>query len=102
MITITKSGEVAARIDDVWNLISNVDNEQKYWPTLKNIKILGRRDNTIEREATISRGPFGNAKSVQTLVLDRKEKSINLILMKGPMLGTRKISLSSLRKKERR
>ena len=95
MITITKSREVSSPIESVWDMLTNSDSEQKYWPALKNIKILSRKGNTIEREATVSRGPVGNAKSLQTLVVDPK-KSIALTMTKGPMLGTRKITLSPL------
>lgn len=57
------------------------------------MKILRRDGNTIEREATIMRGPMGNTKSVQTLVLDPK-RSTTLRITKGVLIGTRRISLS--------
>ncbi len=96
MIKINKNREVSAPVDLVWDVISNMDNEQKYWPTLKDIKVLNRNGNTIEREATIMRGPFGNAKSLQTVIIDPKEKSITVNMTKGPMLGTRKTTLDFL------
>jgi ribosome-associated toxin RatA of RatAB toxin-antitoxin module len=96
MITVTKSREVASSIERIWDMISNMSNEQKYWPAIKEVKVLSRNGNTIEREATITRGPLGNAKSLQRLVLDPK-KSIGLTMTKGPMLGTRKITLNALR-----
>lgn len=92
MITLSKSREVSATIDEVWNMISNVDNEQRYWPQLKNVKILNRKGNRIEREATVTRGPIGDAKSLQTLILNPKKSTI-LTMTKGPMLGTRKVAL---------
>ncbi len=72
-----------------------MNEEQKYWEGLKDVKVLSRNENTIEREATISRGPLGNAKSLQTLVLEPK-KAVRLTMRKGPMLGTRVITLSPL------
>jgi ribosome-associated toxin RatA of RatAB toxin-antitoxin module len=96
MIKINKNREVSAPVDLVWDVISNMDNEKKYWPTLKNIKVLNRDGNTIEREATITRGPFGNAKSLQAVIIDPKEKSITVNMTKGPMLGTRKTTLGFL------
>src|ERR1017187_236092 len=98
MVEINKSKEAQAPIEVVWKAISDVEGEQKYWPVLKNVKILGRNGNTIEREATIRRGPMGEAKSTQTLVIDPQEKSTSLKMTKGPMLGTRKIALSSVSK----
>jgi ribosome-associated toxin RatA of RatAB toxin-antitoxin module len=96
MTTINKNREVSAPGDLVWNIISNMDNEQKYWPILKDIKVLNRDGNTIEREATIMRGPFGNAKSLQTVIIDPKEKSITVNMTEGPMRGTRKTTLDYL------
>jgi carbon monoxide dehydrogenase subunit G len=98
MVEINKSQEAHAPIETVWKAISDVEGEQKYWPVLKNVKILSRNGNTIEREATIRRGPLGEAKSTQTLVVDPQEKSTALKMTKGPMLGTRKIALSSISK----
>jgi len=95
MIEINKSRDVSSPSERVWETISSLENERKYWPSLKNIKILSRNGNIIEREATIPRGPLGDAKSLQTLVLNPK-KSIFLTMTKGPMLGTRKIILDSL------
>ncbi len=52
--------------------------------------------NTIEREVTITRGKFGDVKSLQTIIIDPKEKSITVNMTKGPMLGTRKTALDFL------
>jgi carbon monoxide dehydrogenase subunit G len=95
MVEINKSQEARAPIDVVWKAISDVEGEQKYWPVLRKVKILSRNGNTVEREATIRRGPMGEAKSTQTLVVDPRENSTTLKMTKGPMLGTRKIALSS-------
>src|SRR5271166_2618978 len=98
MIEINKNKELQTPIDTVWEAISDVEGELKYWPILRNVKILRRDGNTIEREATIRRGPLGEAKSTQTLVIEPQDKSTVLRMTKGPMLGTRKIALSSLDK----
>ena len=96
MIKIVKSREIASSIDRVWGTISNLENEQEHWPVIKNIRVLRRDGNTIEREATIMRGPIGDVKSSQTLILDPK-RSIMLKMTKGPMTGTRKIVLTPSR-----
>jgi carbon monoxide dehydrogenase subunit G len=99
MITINKTQEVSAPLDSVWDVVADLEHEHDYWSALNNIKILSRNGNTIEREATITRGPMGSAKSVQTLVLDPKKSTI-LTLTKGPMIGTRKVVVSSLGEKK--
>ncbi len=96
MIKIKKNREISAPVDLVWDVISNMDNEQKYWPTLKDIKVLKSDGDTIEREATIDRGSWGKAKSLQTVIIDPKEKSITVNMTKGPMLGIRKTTLDFL------
>jgi uncharacterized protein YndB with AHSA1/START domain len=97
MIEISKSQEVSAPVEKVWPLVSDLENEQKYWTTLRDVRILGKKDDfTVEREATIRRGPMGDAKSFQTLSIDPSNKSSTLTLTKGPMLGSRKIILTSL------
>jgi hypothetical protein len=54
----------------MWKLISDVVGEQKYWPDLKHVKILSRNGDSVEREASISRGPLGDAKSTHTFTTD--------------------------------
>ena len=93
MIRIAKTRETNASVDRVWDVISNLDNEKKYWTLIKNIKVLSTNGNTIERETTIMRGPMGNVKSLQTLVLDPK-KSLILKMRKGPLIGNRKVALN--------
>ena len=92
IIRITKSREVSSTNDRAWNVISDLENEKKYWPVIEDVKILRRDGNTTEREATIMRGPIGNTKSIQTLILDPK-RSTTLRITKGILIGTRKIAL---------
>jgi ribosome-associated toxin RatA of RatAB toxin-antitoxin module len=96
MIEISKSQEAEAPVENVWKLVGDLENEQKYWPVLRNVKILNRKDNSVEREATIRRGPMGEAKSTQVLSIDPAQKSSTLTMTKGPMLGTRKLTLNSI------
>jgi carbon monoxide dehydrogenase subunit G len=93
VIKIAKSREISSSIDQVWDTISNLDNEGKHWSVIKNVKVLRRDENTIEREATIMRGPMGNVRSLQTLILDPK-KSITLRMTEGVLIGTRTMVLN--------
>ena len=98
MMKIAMSREVSSPVDRVWDAISNLDYEKKHWSVIKDIRILRRVGNTIEREATIMRGPMGNVKSLQTLILEPRASTI-LRMTSGPLIGTRKILLKSLGKK---
>src|SRR5919107_3982914 len=61
---IKASREISSPIDKVWNVVSNIDNETKYWSTFKGIKnistaTINMTANTTEREVTIEAGPLG-------------------------------------------
>lgn len=87
------SREVDSTNDRVWDVVSDIEKEKRYWPVIQNVKILRRDGNTIEREAIIMRGPMGNTTSIQTLVLDPK-RSTTLRITKGILIGTRRVVLS--------
>src|SRR5918994_2070237 len=56
---IKASREISSPIDQVWNVVSDVDNETKYWSTFKTIKNINMTANTTEREVTLVAGPSG-------------------------------------------
>jgi hypothetical protein len=62
---IRVSREISAPVDKVWNIISNIDNETKYWPAFKDIKNINKTGNTTEREVTLIAGPQGETKTHQ-------------------------------------
>ena len=92
MITIYASRELSAPADRVWNVIADVDNEPKYWRGTKTVKNISKADNKIEREVTIA---FKDSKCRQTVLLDPK-KSVEIIITKGPIKGSKIIMLHSL------
>jgi uncharacterized membrane protein len=87
--TVEKTCEIFARVDRVWGLISNIDNDVEYWGAIKDVKILKRDGNTIEREATVG---LRDHKTKQTLVFDPK-KTIQLSLTGEGIAGERKITI---------
>src|SRR5580692_11069664 len=91
MVTIEKSCEMSAGVDRVWELISDTDKDQENWGAIKDIKVLKRDGNTIEREAMVGPGAFAR-KSMQTLVLEPK-RSIGMTMTGDGMGGERKIVL---------
>ena len=92
MVTIEKSCEMVASVDRVWELISDTDKDQEYWGAIRDIKVLKRDGNTIEREATVGPRAFAH-KGRQILVLDPK-RSIELSMAGAGMGGERKIVLT--------
>ena len=49
MATIDTSIEINAPIDKVWDIISDLDNEPKFWKGTKETKIISRDGNLITR-----------------------------------------------------
>ena len=86
--------EISAPVDEVWNIVSNVDNETKYWPTFKAIKNIAVTDNTIEREVTITAGPLGDRKTHQFVTVNPEQFEVLTNITEGPFTGTRLLTLS--------
>jgi hypothetical protein len=87
---INASKEISAPLDPVWDIISNVDDEEpRYWQGLNAVYNASKKGNIVEREVT---GGLRDLKSRQTVVLYPK-KAIELTLTEGRMIGTRIITL---------
>jgi uncharacterized protein YndB with AHSA1/START domain len=84
------SREISAPIDQVWNIVADVDNETKYWPTFKEIKNI----NTTEREVTIVAGPQGDTKTHQFVTVNPEQYTVETNITEGPVTGTRVLTLS--------
>jgi hypothetical protein len=78
-ININVSQVVAAPLDKVWDVVSDVDNDPKYFEQR-------------EREVTVG---FQKDKARQTIVLNPK-KSVELTITHGPIQGTRITTLSQI------
>jgi uncharacterized protein YndB with AHSA1/START domain len=91
---IKVSREVSAPVDQVWNIVSDVDNETQYWPTFKEIKNINKTGNTTEREVTIVAGPQGDTKTHQFVTVNPERFVVETNITKGPVTGTRVLTLS--------
>ena len=89
MATIVVQTEINATVDKVWELISDIDNEPKFWKGTKEVKTLSTEGNTIKREITIA---FRDQKCLQEIQLKPKE-SIRAKFTKGILNGTKIITL---------
>jgi carbon monoxide dehydrogenase subunit G len=89
MTEINASREIPAPLDRVWNIVSDVDSEPRYWRDLHAVYNISRNGNVIEREVTVG---FRNLKGRQIVELHPK-KSIEVTLTEGPMTGNRIITL---------
>ena len=92
---IKVSREISAPIDKVWNIVSNIDNETKYWSIIKNVKNINETDIITEREVTVQAGPGGDSKTHQFVNVDPSHFAVNMNITEGPITGSRTITLTS-------
>ena len=90
MTQIQASTEINASLEKVWNIISDLDSEPKFWKGTKEIRNISKEGNVINREVTIA---FKDSKCLQTVTIYPKEK-IHAQFTKGIINGTKTISVS--------
>ena len=96
---IRASREISAPIDQVWSIVSNIDNETKYWSTFKAIKninttAVNMTANTTEREVTLEVGPQGETITHQFVTVNPEQFVVETNITQGPVTGTRVLTLS--------
>lgn len=96
---IKASREVSAPIDQVWSVVSDVDNETKYWSTFKairniNMTAINMTANTTEREVTLVAGPQGETITHQFVTVNSEQFVVETNITEGPVTGTRVLTLS--------
>ncbi|TLX82424.1 MAG: SRPBCC family protein [Thaumarchaeota archaeon] len=89
MVQIQASVEINAPLDKVWNIISDLDSEPKFWKGTKEIRNISREGNIVNREITIA---FKDSKCMQTVTVYPKEK-IHAEFTKGIINGTKTITV---------
>ena len=95
MATIQVEVEINASIDKVWNIVSDIDNEPKFWMGTKEVRNISKEGNTINREVIIA---FRNQKCLQQVKIYPKEK-IEARFTKGIIDGEKIVSLTAKDKK---
>ena len=91
MTTIDTSIEINAPIDKVWDIISDLDAEPKFWKGTKETKIISRDGNLITREIVIA---FRDSKCMQKITLEPKER-IHAEFTKGIIKGSKTLILKT-------
>lgn len=90
MVKINASREISAPLDRVWDIVSDIHGEPRYWRDLNAVYNVNKKGNVIEREITTG---VRDLKGRQTMMMLYPKKSIELTLTEGPMIGTRIITL---------
>ena len=91
--------EVYVPIDQVWKVVSDIDNETKYWSTYRAIKnintaAVNMTANTTEREVTIATGPFGETITHQFVTVNPAKFVVETNITQGPVTGIRTLTLN--------
>ena len=68
---ITVSVDLNVSIDKVWDIISDLDNEPKFWKGTKEIRNISSNENIVKREVTIA---FRDQKCMQEVTILPKQK----------------------------
>ena len=91
MATIEVEIEIDSATDKVWEIVSDIDNEPKFWKGTKEVKNISKEGNTINREITIA---FRDQKCLQQVKIYPKEK-IEAKFTKGIIEGEKIMSITA-------
>ncbi|HJM14143.1 MAG TPA: SRPBCC family protein [Candidatus Nitrosopelagicus sp.] len=86
---ITVSVDLNVSIDKVWDIISDLDNEPKFWKGTKEIRNISSNENIVKREVTIA---FRDQKCMQEVTILPKQK-IEAKFTKGIIIGKKILNL---------
>jgi len=89
MAIIDTSIDINAPVDRVWDIISDLDNEPKFWKGTKETRIISRDGNVVTREITIA---FRDSKCKQKITIQPKEK-IYAEFTEGIIKGSKTLTL---------
>jgi len=95
MAVIQVEIEINAPIDKVWDVISDIDSEPKFWKGTKEVRNISKEGNTVNREITIA---FRDQKCLQQVRIYPKEK-IEVKFTKGIIDGDKIVSLTAKNEK---
>ena len=89
MAEIKTSVMINSSQEKIWNVISDIDNEPKFWKGTKEVKNISKDGNRISREITIA---FRDQKCLQEVTITPNE-TIHAIFTKGVIVGEKILTL---------
>ena len=92
MAEIQTSVIINSTQDKIWDVISDIDNEPKFWKGTKEIRNISKDGNHISREITIA---FRDQKCLQEVTIVPKE-NIKAVFTKGVIVGEKILSLKPM------
>jgi hypothetical protein len=91
MTIINSTIDINSSIEKVWNIISDLDNEPKFWKGTKESRTISKDGNVIVREIIIA---FRDSKCMQKITIYPKEK-IYAEFTDGILKGSKTLNLKS-------
>jgi carbon monoxide dehydrogenase subunit G len=92
MAIIETSIEINAPSEKVWDLVSDIDNEPKFWKGTKEVRNISKEGNMVFREIIIA---FRDQKCQQEVTIHPKEKIV-AVFTKGIISGSKIVKLNPL------
>jgi len=89
MAVIETSIEINVPAEKVWGLVSDIDNEPKFWKGTKEVRNISREGDVVNREIVIA---FRDQKCQQKVTLYPKEKIV-AVFTKGIISGNKTVKL---------
>jgi hypothetical protein len=92
MANIKTSVIINSTQEKIWDIISDIDNEPKFWKGTKEVRNISEKENQISREITIA---FRDQKCLQEITIIPKQ-SIKAIFTEGVIVGGKILTLKKL------
>ena len=89
MAEIKASVKINSTQEKIWDVISDIDNEPKFWKGTREVRNISKDGNQISREITIA---FRDQKCMQEVTIFPKEK-IKAVFTKGVIVGEKTLTL---------
>ena len=92
MADIKASVVINSTQEKIWNVISNIDDEPKFWKGTKEVRNISKDKNQISREITIA---FSDQKCLQEVTIVPKE-TIKAVFTEGVIVGEKNLTLKKI------
>ena len=89
MAEIKASVKIHSTQEKIWSVISDIDNEPKFWKGTKEVRNISKDGNQVSREITIA---FRDQKCMQEVTIVPKE-TIKAVFTKGVIVGEKTLTL---------
>jgi len=89
MAEIKTSVKINSTQEKIWDVISDIDNEPKFWKGTKEVRNISKNKNQVSREITIA---FRDQKCLQEVTIIPKE-TIRAVFTEGVIVGEKILTL---------